>query len=643
VPALADSLLTRGLRAVGLAAPADEPQKPALGLPGGLTVERWLKDATAAKGGEAYDSAIGTAALMYRGQMVADTTAALRRAFPTSWSKIHPLSLPAFQRVSVATATVFAGSPRHELVGDDGEALPADDARTKRWDDALAGAQIQAVEQEADRQTVGVRRVFAREAWDPDRGCLRIDLFTPDKVFPRFALDSFSLDRAEGVLLEVAPVQKGDKTVRRFEFWSAGEHPRNFWIDETNEITTPAGNPEGLNQIVDDEGSPVVPIVAFADTAPGSAYWAMPDESLVSGQRAINVALSNLRHVEMMQGHGQWVAQIADASKNPDPWIGSSPVPVGASRAERRAAQESAETLVQFGPDKILTVPKGWALDHKAQSAPLADLRQGVVDLLSNYCALRGLPVRTLIPSAPQTSGVALVQEREPLEQIRRDRVAFLREAADRLLNVARWVFNANQKDNATRILGVRCRFVPDKTRPVMDEETASRLEKADLASRLTSRAHILAKREGLPLEKAIARVQEIDDAAKAAGDDVLMQAQNAGLGRLLTGAKATPPPSDGAQTQTPAPADGATTDAKAAEGAKQVAATGVAVADTALNGAQVTALAALVKDVANGAMPRDAAVAIIENAFVVPRDRAEKMMGAAGKGFTPAPPQETP
>jgi len=62
----------------------------------------------------------------------------------------------------------------------------------------------------------------------------------------------------------------------------------------------------------------------------------------------------------------------------------------------------------------------------------------------------------------------------------------------------------------------------------------------------------------------------------------------------------------------------------------------GQKVADTALNGAQVTALVAIVESVAAGKLPRESAVALIESAFLVETAEAEKILGSAGKGFVP-------
>jgi hypothetical protein len=55
------------------------------------------------------------------------------------------------------------------------------------------------------------------------------------------------------------------------------------------------------------------------------------------------------------------------------------------------------------------------------------------------------------------------------------------------------------------------------------------------------------------------------------------------------------------------------------------------------LNGAQVQAMIALVQSVAQGMMPRESAVRILEAAFGIESSEAERIVASAGKGFKPA------
>lgn len=57
---------------------------------------------------------------------------------------------------------------------------------------------------------------------------------------------------------------------------------------------------------------------------------------------------------------------------------------------------------------------------------------------------------------------------------------------------------------------------------------------------------------------------------------------------------------------------------------------------DTALNGAQVTSLVDVIRAVAAGEIPRDAALGVLKRAYLVDDAGAEELLGSAGAGFVP-------
>lgn len=58
---------------------------------------------------------------------------------------------------------------------------------------------------------------------------------------------------------------------------------------------------------------------------------------------------------------------------------------------------------------------------------------------------------------------------------------------------------------------------------------------------------------------------------------------------------------------------------------------------DSALNGAQIASLLEVVQAVAQGLIPRDAALAIIKRAFLVNEQTADELLGSVGQGFVPS------
>lgn len=69
----------------------------------------------------------------------------------------------------------------------------------------------------------------------------------------------------------------------------------------------------------------------------------------------------------------------------------------------------------------------------------------------------------------------------------------------------------------------------------------------------------------------------------------------------------------------------------------------GEKVADTALNGAQVSSLIEVITAVVDGRMPRDTAVNVIALAFNVSSAQADTLLGSVGKGFKPEPAAPAP
>jgi hypothetical protein len=69
--------------------------------------------------------------------------------------------------------------------------------------------------------------------------------------------------------------------------------------------------------------------------------------------------------------------------------------------------------------------------------------------------------------------------------------------------------------------------------------------------------------------------------------------------------------------------------------------AAGVDVQKTALNGAQVTAAAGLVASVAEGALPRDAVLGMLQVFFNLSTDEAADIMGTVGTTFVPDEPED--
>lgn len=101
----------------------------------------------------------------------------------------------------------------------------------------------------------------------------------------------------------------------------------------------------------------------------------------------------------------------------------------------------------------------------------------------------------------------------------------------------------------------------------------------------------------------------------------------------------------DGAETEEPGEVDvlPSTTDIVGPPAQGASASTATKAQDLALNGAQVQAAQAIVEAVADGRLPRETGVAMLEEFFNIPSDRAERLMDKVGKGFKPTAPPAPP
>jgi hypothetical protein len=459
-------------RLVGAGTSADERAK----LPGGRTVKQWIAESERAKG-PGYAADVQTALSYYRGHPDADLAKWLRVHFPKTADQIVPVSVNVVKKIIDEQAQVFVGSPGFTL--EQGE-VTVEAAGDVSWQSVVENGEAHRKSKEMNRIVKLVKRGFQRTTHDAKRKRLSLRNFTPDLVFPIFAQDSYDLNEAEGVLLEVAcGWDKDGRKVRRFEFWCAGETPQNFIIDENDVQTLPplADGPWPYN---DAEGNAVVPIVSFADEDEDAGYWRRPSEQLIGAGRAVCLAWTNIHHVAKLQGFGQWVAN--PTGENPGQWGGPPPTDALGTGFIRRMGANlagSEDPQISFGPDTLLTPPKGWVVDHIAQASNLAQLIEAVEAFVRHVTIFESLPAGSATPDARQVaSGYALEVERRPLVELREDQVELYRRPMGDQLTTMRIVWNAHQPTNTTRFPddAVGC-FEPDEMRGPVDPKAQADLD----------------------------------------------------------------------------------------------------------------------------------------------------------------------
>lgn len=513
-----------------------------LTLPGDMTVSAFLERVRLSQP-TGYASEVAIANAYHDGCGIADTERELARTFPNTHDAIMPVDVGVLRAVADEKARVCDGSPALELV----------DAKTRKpvetapdgtvWAEVLAEGGLWSTLRRVDSRTVVARTGFVRVLWDDVDERLRLDVFDADKVFPHYDPDRPDIATAPVVLLELAPAlnAKGEKE-RRFEAWVSVVDEAGKLVQSTKCVVNEAGDvlagpeanpyygPDGLqgqapgggDEVVRGGQYPVIPIVCLGDVT--GVPWPMPLRQIVDFQRSINVQASNALHCKLTQAHGQWTA--TQTERQADSWTGA-PAPKDPVSRLRATGQQSSGggANLAFGPAEVVRAPYGWRLDHTAQGAQLAEIRQGLSEDLRNGCTLAGVPSRTLVPTDVVASGIAMIVEREPIERYRRERIAAFDRSIRRLGDLCRIVWNSHheKEQRFLSVNGIRSVFVPDRLRPMVDPAAAAELATKLKATGLYPDAEVLAKVEGITVADAEARLAASAEARKRERDERML------------------------------------------------------------------------------------------------------------------------
>lgn len=447
-------------------------------LPGGMTVEAWQKHVEAERGA-GYANAVALNLAYYRGQAASDVRAEVLRTFPSSGERMTPVQLPLLRKLVDEQAHVYGGKgEKFEIVGDDGAVIDSP-AFAMMLERAEVARKLRRV---VNTTTRLVRRTFVRVTWDDVDKRVRLTVFTPDVAWVRFQPDSWSLDAAHGALFALAPVIVDGKPVKRWEFWSAGETPENFIVDERGEVY--GGESKGKNPYTADDGASIVPVVAFGDEDEDAGYWMPPREDWLSTQKSVNANETSRLHLARITGYGVWVAQ--SQSPNADPW----PAEMGLSA------------------DEVFKAPNGWTLDNKFAQSDLSGLAAADDRHLRTITSLNNLPPGSVLAeNRAVPSGVALAIERAPLDEVRESQVELYRAATNRLLDVMRIVHNAHADE---QIPAGRGRWTPGSVRPPVDPEAQNRDDEAQIRMGIASPVTVVMRRDGVGEAEAEAWVAKV-------------------------------------------------------------------------------------------------------------------------------------
>lgn len=313
---------------------------------------------------------------------------------------------------------------------------------------------------------------------------------------------------------------------------------------------------KGLYSRGDDRSNPygTIPVVLMRGSLPAPGEWWGPlATDKLQAQRAINHDLTDVGHIARMQGFGQ-------------PYV------------KGMTASDAKE--LQLGPETALGIPDAEGEFGFATAQPkLAETVEVLKEYVSQVVAMNG----TNPASFMKSSGITAVAKQIELVDratYRRERIEVLQRAEQRLYDVLRAVVNAERGAEVwpEALVSVEYREPVIPADPLHHAQALERM----LAMGQTGRVRARAIAEGVSLDEAARRMRE--DAEL----DASLQVSGAS-------GTASQPSLDAPETALPTePTEGG------------------AVADTALNGAQMASIQAIIDAVNAGTMAPSTARAVI-------------------------------
>lgn len=363
---------------------------------------------------------------------------------------------------------------------------------------------------------------------------------------------------------------------------------------------------------------------------PGDGRWVLhvPGGRIAPWQaalwRAIGRAYVRKEHAAMHRDN--WEAKLANPAR-------VAVAPQGAAEPQKQAFFQQ---LMAWGVNTVFGVTPGYDVKLvESNGRGWESFNETIAQQNTEYViAIAGQTVTT--------DGGAGFQNSDIHKTIRADLIKDTGDALAYTINTQGIPVFVAQRWGADAILQKPCAFEYDVTPPKdRNSEATALVQTANAIDTLTAALSGHGIQLDVPLLAARFAVPVVGDTNGDGKPDGAAAAAAAGKApqlRVIQG---------GANAQDAAPEDGAgaaagPVAADAATGSTEVAvaqqaAAGTPAQDSALNGAQVTSLLDIVKSVAAGELPRDAAVGIIKRAFLVSEAEAQELLGSVGQGFVPS------
>ncbi len=396
-----------------------------------------------------------------------------------------------------------------------------------------------------------------------------------------------SVAKGDGIDQKIAD-SPTDEKIEHFIWWTKNYH---FTTDQHGNITS-----QNIENPIKE-----LPFVNFAIDQDGS-FWAEGGDDLVDGTILVNSVMTHNQHVAITQGYGQFWMKGKNLPRN---------IKVGANKAILMEYQEGEPT------------PEIGYATASPQIDSLRALVESYVALLLTTNNLSTSSVGASLSggtSAP--SGVAMILDKaESMEDVQDQRQIFVDKEPELWSIINKWLsVYGDNLDEDFKGLELKEGFEEDFNIVFVDAPVImSEKEKLDNFK----------LRKELGIDSMIDLIMKDNPQFnKQQAEEKLKQIMEQGIKSGMSGENVIPinKKLDGKIDSTSSV--DVPVDAKQAD---------INIQKTALNGAQVTSMVDVVSKVSLGLIPRSSGVEILYQAFNIEAEEAQRLMGDAGGGFTPA------